>query len=109
MASTSRDNGTKMVFHKWIRVYLALSLECNEIVLNSVFVAWPLEKINTKNGLVVWCLDDDPHCLWGPSHVTFLCECYNQQGVLHRLDGPAMDGPHVKRWRREGKPVSQKK
>jgi hypothetical protein len=103
MASTSRDNGTKMVLHKWIRVYLAIFLECNEIVLNALFVAWPLQQMNKENGLVIWSLDGENHCLWGPSHVTTICACYSQQGVLHRIDGPALDGMLVKRWSIQGK------
>jgi hypothetical protein len=79
-------------------MYLALVGECLEPVLNAVFVAWPLERVECMNDLwyrklnpsdphtVYYYLDGKQHCLWGPAEV-YNGFCNNRQQGRHMYDG----------------------
>ena len=79
-----------MVTHDHARTVLAL-LGCNWVVLDTVFVHWPLQQ----GQLAYPTLDGQWHCLWEATvrtDVNWLYQQYwYQQGVLHRTGGPAFE------------------
>lgn len=72
-----------MVTHKLARTVLAL-LGCNWVVLDAVFVHWPLVVSHTN----CW-LDGRLHCLFAPAHKDDDLEAWYQQGMAHRKGLPS--------------------
>jgi hypothetical protein len=82
-----------MVTHERARTVLAL-LGCNWVVLDAVFVHWPLRMVRGYSiffdgDIIEYFLDNKMHCIWGPAHESPTMVCWQQQGVGHRTGGPS--------------------